>query len=179
MEIRYWASHRITSITATFSEFLLSLEREIPEVRRALPVAIGGGSETVRTFYKVSAASESDVLKEFLSNDAEHVRPGMATAGTKPHQFYTGYDTGWGPIQADLDVRRRVTDNIIVDAILTDETERRSCVDIHVIRGPAGQGKSTTLRRVAWEAAAHFSKLCVFIREGGNIRTEARRVSTA
>ena len=175
VEIRYWASHRITSITATFSEFLLSLEREIPEVRRALPVAIGGGSETVRTFYKVSAASESDVLKEFLSNDAEHVRPGMATAGTKPHQFYTGYDTGWGPIEADLDVRRRVTDNIIVDAILTDETERRSCVDIHVIRGPAGQGKSTTLRRVAWEAAAHFSKICVFIREGGNIRTEALR----
>lgn len=175
VEKRYWESHRITCIPATFADFLSELDRVVPEHSRSIPVALVGGSETVRTFYQVSGASESDVLSLFLASDVEHVRTGMATSGGRPQQFYTGYDSSWGPIEAELDVRRKVTDNILVDAILTDESERQAIVDLHVLKGPGGHGKSTTLRRVAWEAATTFDKLCIFLKEGGTIRVDALR----
>jgi tetratricopeptide (TPR) repeat protein len=136
---------------------------------------VGGGTESVRKFYRVSGAVESDALKLFLGSDADHVRSGMPTSGQLPKEFYIGADSGWGPIEADLDIRRSITDNIVVDAILTDDRDRQSVVDLHVVKGPAGHGKSTTLRRVAWEASSSFSKLCIFIKEGGSIRIDALR----
>lgn len=173
VERRYWEAHRITCINAKFSEFLDALDAAIPEANRALPRTLGGGAETVRNFYRVAGASESDVLSYFLTTDVDHVRLGIASAGGTPKQFYTGYDNGWGPIEGELDVRRRVTDNILVDAILAEESERQSLVDLHVLKGPAGHGKSTTLRRVAWEASSSFEKLCLFLNVSGTIRLDA------
>ena len=175
VEVRYWAKHRVTCIKATFAEFLTALETQIPSIRRSLPISLGGGTESVRTFYRVPRASESDVLKMFLSADADHVRSGMAATGTTARRFYIGADTGWAPIESNLDIPRRITDSVIVDAILTDERDRRSPVDLHVIKGPAGHGKTTTLRRVAWDASVTFSQLCLFVREEGSLRLDALR----
>lgn len=175
VEVRYWETHRITCISATFKSFLCALEDHIPNSKRSIPVAVGGGTESIRAFYKVSGASESDTLKYFLGSDADHVRSGLPTAGRIPKDFYVGADSGWGPIEADLDVRRPITDNVIVDAILTDDQDRQGVVDLQVVKGPAGHGKSTALRRIAWEAAVSFSKLCIFIKDEGSIRIDALR----
>ena len=175
VEQRYWSSHRITCIKATFQDFLCSLENQIPTANRSASIWMGGGTESVRSFYKVAGASESEALKQFLDSDSDHVRTGIATSGKKPNEFYIGADPGWGPIESDLDVVRSVTDNIVVDAILADEKDRRSLVDLHVIKGPAGHGKTVTLRRVAWEGSVSFSKLCIFIKEEGSVRVDALR----
>ena len=175
VEQRYWESHRITCISATFEQFLTELDRAIPEMQRSLPVSLGGGQETVRKHYTISNPVESNSLRQFLASDVDHVRLGMATLGKEAKEFYLGADTGWGPISADLDVRRRITDNIIVDAILADEKDRQRLVDLHVLKGPAGHGKTTTLRRVAWEASTSYSKLCLFVREEGAIHTQPLR----
>ena len=175
VEQRYWQSHRVTCISATFEAFLLELERIIPEAKRSIPLSIGGGQETVRTFYSIANPTESNTLKHFLANDVDHVRLGMATLGVEAKQFYLGADTGWGPIAAELDVRRRITDNIIVDAILADERDRHRVVDLHVLKGPAGHGKTTTLRRVAWESSISYSKLCLFVKEEGAVLSEPIR----
>ena len=172
VEKRYWESHRVTCISATFESFLVQLENVIPETQRSLPASLGGGQESVRIHYTIANPTESNSLKHFLANDVDHVRLGMATLGMEPKKFYLGADTGWGPISADLDVRRRITDNIVVDAILADETERHRLVDFHVLKGPAGHGKTTTLRRVAWEASTSYSKLCLFYKEEGAMLSE-------
>lgn len=175
VEQRYWASHRMTCIKSTFGDFLRALENAIPDARRSISIAMGSGTETVRRFYRVAGGAETETLKLFLASDADHVRSGMPTSGKANKEFYIGADSGWGPIEANLDIRRSITDNIIVDAILTDEQDRQSVVDLHVVKGPAGHGKSTTLRRVAWEASLSFSKLCIFIKEGGSVRIDALR----
>ena len=174
-ETRYWEKHRITCIPSTFELFLKSLENTIPEAQRSIPPLIGGGTESIRKFFRVPNPSESEPLKLFLSSDVDHVRTGMATLGTNPKDFYIGADNTWGPIEANLDVRRRITDNIVVDAILTDEQDRRSLVDLHVLKGPAGHGKTTTLRRVAWEASTQYSKPCIFLREEGALIPQRMR----
>ena len=172
-EVRYWSNHRITCIRATFDDFLVCLESTVPEQERSTPNSFGSETDSVRGSYKVFGAQESQELKLFLGADADHVRPGMATNTPHPNLFYIGADPGWGPIESNLDVRRRITDNIIVDAILEDERQRRRIVDLHVIKGPAGHGKTTILRRVAWDAAKEFGKVCLFIKESANIRTDA------
>ena len=170
IEKRYWESRRITCLRATFEDFLLALDNKIPEHQRSIPTTLGGGKESIRTFYRVSSASETEGLKLFLSSDVDHVRSDLPTHAKEPGNFYIGADSGWGPIESELDVRRRITDNIIVDAILRDEKDRQRLIDLHVIKGPAGQGKTTVLRRVAWEASITFSKLCLFLKEEGTIR---------
>ena len=172
VEIRYWSRHRITCIRSTFEDFLVCLETSVPENERSIPSSFGPATDSVRGSYKVYNLPESQELKLFLSTDVDHVRPGMATTAPDPKLFYIGADTGWGPIESELDVRRRITDSIIVDTILEDERERQRIVDLHVIKGPAGHGKTTILRRVAWDAANEFDKVCLFVNELGNIRTD-------
>ncbi len=172
-EVRYWARHRITCIQATFEDFLVRLESTLPAHERSLPSSFGPATDSVRGSYKIYGAPESAELKLFLGADVEHVRPGMATNTPDPKLFYIGADPGWGPIESELDVRRRITDTIIVDTILEDERDRQRVVDLHVIKGPAGHGKTTVLRRVAWDSAQNFEKVCLFVNELGNIRTDA------
>lgn len=174
-EHRYWERHRISCIRATFEQFLLTLENEIPKHRRAVSPALGGGTTTARKFYRTPNPTETDALKLFLTSDVDHVRTGITASATTPRDFYLGADTGWNPIESELDIRRDITDNIVSDAILEEEPDRQRLVDLHVIKGPAGHGKTTTLRRVAWDASTTFSKLCLFVREEGTIRTEQLR----
>ena len=103
-------------------------------------MSMGGGTETVRKFYRIANASESAALSNFLSVDVDHVKGNLATDTKAANHFYRGSDNSWGPIESNLDVPRRITDNIIVDAILADEQERQNIVDLHVIKGPAGHG---------------------------------------
>ena len=179
VEQRYWESNRISCIRTRFSDFLFALEKIVPSDQRSTPSSFGPPSESLRRHYRVfedresKSNRESRGLKQFLSADVDHVRVGMATDAPNPRMFYLGADTGWGPIEASLDVRRRITDNVLSDAILEDDASRIRCVDLHVVKGPAGHGKSTVLRRVAWDASEMFSKLCLYVVESGSIRPDA------
>ena len=175
IEKRYWESHRITVIDSTFSDFMEELSNSIPEFSRSIPKGIAGGTQTINKFYRQAAVKETSMLVTFLKEDADHVRIDMPSNVTNPKQFYVGYDNGWGPIEKTLDVRRTVTDTILVDVILTNEEERDRCVELFAVKGPAGQGKSTTLKRIAMDAAIEFSRPVIFMRDGGAIRVEALR----
>ena len=172
LEIQYWAGRRITAVRATLKDFLFAIQEAIPEHNRSIPISLGGGTQSVRNFYKVSRPNESERLRLFLSQDVDHVRPNIATSVKRPEDFYVGADPGWGPIEADLDVPRAISDNVVSDAILEDEHQRQRVVDLHVVKGPAGHGKTTTLRRAAWDAAITFSKLCLFLKDDGTVRVD-------
>ena len=60
--------------------------------------------------------------------------------------------SSWSPIIEQLDAKRRVTDEVILDNILDVDEEKE--VQIVLIKGHAGSGKSITMRRVAWDAWA-------------------------
>ena len=169
----YWASRRITPLTMTFSTFLNALVEAIPAIERALPSRLGGGAASIRKHYRTPGISESQNVLAFLDHDADHVRPGLPIIAAPAKDFYVGRDVGWAGIAADLDVRRRLCDTVLVTAILADEGERGQPVDRHVIKSPAGNGQSITLKRVAWDAANDYEKLVLFMRQGGALRPEA------
>lgn len=171
-EIRYWAKHRITAIKATFEEFLTALDKAIPSSARSLVSSTGGGSLSIRKHYRVAGAVESSELKTFLERDVLHIRADMPVEYQDPAEFYKGYDRGWGAIAQNLDVRRRITDSVLVDAVLADDAEQKTA-EISILMGPAGNGKTVALKRIAWEAAVTYEKLVLFLHETGSIKISA------
>jgi hypothetical protein len=113
IERRYWAGKRITPIRASFSEFMQALDIAVPPIVRTIPKSIGGGISTLRTHYKVANAPETRNLLFFLSEDVDHVRPGMAVEACDPRGFYRGEDCGWGGVEQNLDVPRTITDTLV------------------------------------------------------------------
>ena len=150
-EVRYWASHRVTCLKGTFEEFLSGLDAAIPALARALPAGLGGGSQSIRSHYRIASATESTNLIAYLEKDASHVFSAMTAKPQDPREFYRGNDEGWGCIQQNLDAKRTVSDSVLVDAVLSTEDPLRH-TELFMLKGPAGNGKSVVLKRIAWEA---------------------------
>jgi Flp pilus assembly protein TadD len=170
-EVRYWSSHRVACLKGTFEEFLTSLDAAIPSTARALPSGLGGGTLSIRGHYRVASASESTSLVAYLEKDVSHVFSGMTATPQDPREFYRGNDTGWGCIQQNLDVRRAMADSVLVDAILSSEDAARP-TDLFMLKGPAGNGKSVALKRIAWEAAVTYEQLVLFANSAAALRLE-------
>jgi hypothetical protein len=173
IESRYWSANRITPIKANFEEFLAALNASISIVNRSIPARFGGGESTLRKHYLVAEPKESASLLTFITEDVDHVRPGIPVEQQPPKEFYRGYDTGWGSMAQSLDAHRDVCDSVIVDAVLADEDERQGAVDFYLLTGPAGNGKTICLKRIAWDAAHDYEKIVLFLKDGGAIRADA------
>jgi tetratricopeptide (TPR) repeat protein len=78
-------------------------------------------------------------------------------------QFFKGNSYGWGAIEKNYDCKRLLNDSILSDGVLLDETERNISSDFYFLGGHAGAGKTCTLKRIAWDAAIEFEKICIFI----------------
>ena len=171
IEARYWATHRIACVDASFETLLTSLDAAIPSAARKIPIAMGGGSLSIRTHYKIASAAESPTLRAYLETDATHVHSAMAAEPQDAAQFYRGYDKGWGAIQQNLDAKRSFTDSVLVDAVLVSDEGSRPA-DLFMLKGPAGNGKSVALKRIAWEAAANYEQLVIYANNAAALRIE-------
>lgn len=171
-EMRYWQSKRIVPIDMKFSDFLLKIDNDINTTNRKLSSLMSSSRSSLTKFYSVNDVVESDMLLSFLAEDADHVRPSIPTTPANPKMFYKGFDEGWGAIEVELDIPRNVTDSLVIEAVLTEENEREQ-VELFVIKGPAGNGKSIALKRAAWAASHDFEELVLFVKEGGCIHKEA------
>lgn len=161
IEARYWAAHRITVVHATFEEFLKELDNKIPQIARSISLSSLGGGLSVKTHYRTASPVESTELAAYLETDAEHVRPGMVSSTASARAFYSGHDMGWGAIIQNYDAKRKVADSVLVDVILSSDPDNRPA-DLFMLKGPAGNGKTVALKRIAWEAATSYEKLVLF-----------------
>jgi tetratricopeptide (TPR) repeat protein len=171
LEARYWASHRVFAVNATFEDFLKTIHQTIPVVARAIPVDIGGGELSIRKHYRVAQATEGASLTSYLAIDAMHVHSGLAAPRQDAGKFYRGYDNGWGCILQNLDARRSFSDSVLVDGVLVAEENRRT-TELFMLKGPAGNGKSVSLKRIAWEASVTYEQLALYPNSPAGLRIE-------
>jgi tetratricopeptide (TPR) repeat protein len=165
----YWRDRRVVALNLSFEEFLKALDSEIPSDKRALGVLAVSTlhKSTFTRFITTPGGSESDALQGYLTSLAHHLTPQIDPGPEDAKKLYKGFDLGWFPIVHDLDVRRAITDEILKEQIITNPVAERS--KIVVIKGHAGSGKSTTLRRACWEAAKNYDRLCFLITRQGII----------
>ena len=172
-ERRLWDSKRISTLEGTFEDFLNSLNEQISTPFRGIvPVPIAEDLPISERFIVRDPGLRSECLA-FLENDVDYVRNGMPIVELNPRLFYRGFNPRWSAIDQDLDVRRDIEDNILVEAVL-DEDGDRDC-RLHTIRAHAGSGKSILLQRIAWEAAKTFGKLCLYLQPDGQLSFDAIR----
>ncbi len=171
LEKRYWAGLRVFAVEATFEDFLKTIDQAIPNLARALPIDIGGGELSIRKHYRIAQPTESLSLKSYLATDTTHIHSALTAPWQDPRQFYRGYDDGWGCILQNLDVYRSFSDSVLVDTILLAE-ENRSTTELFMLKGPGGNGKSVSLKRIAWEAGVTYDNLVLYNEIPAGLRIE-------
>ncbi len=164
LERDFWAKKAITVIGLAYDEFLRKLDGAIPSQLRPLLKRLEADHPIRKHF--TTQAPPSRTLIESLQYDWEYVHAGLAIEQGDPKQFYSGFSLGWYPIQAELDVRRRLSSQLIDDVFLRSEEDRPTIVELYLVKAEAGAGKSVTLRRTAWEAAIHGGALVLYVRSG-------------
>ena len=104
-----------------------------------------------------------------MGRDLVYIHGGMSYSEQDPKKFYAGYDTGWGAIVRKFDVPRRISTDLLQQAVFdeTSTTDPRLCV----LKGPAGSGKTIALKRVAWEVAA-LDQVVFWLESGGDLNKD-------
>lgn len=165
-DIKMWQGQRVTPIKATLSEFLIFLDHKIEKKKRLLGQVLVSERAPIHKHLKAETAL-SEQLNTYLNTELEHIYPGLKSSGVRPIDFYKGLDTEWGGIQQNLDIKRRVSDQIIIDSVIEAGL---SGVNTFLLKGYAGSGKSTVLKRVAWYAANDLGAVVVRLRDGAILR---------
>lgn len=165
---RYWGAHKFVPAAITLEEFLLRVNDSIPENNRILATLRDSSALSISTWFQTNLPPSSN-LRRYLGEELEHVHPGMVSKGISPKAFYAGANVDWSAFQQDLDVKRAVSDDLILECVLTDD--RKKSPNIFLVKGHAGAGITVTLRRFAWDAAKDFGARVLFLKEGGVLRS--------
>lgn len=159
---RLWESKRITLIDGTFEQFMNTLEGSITDLERTILSISNKQHPLERQFVSKEYSLTPQAISE-LNNSLIYVDAAMPSDSVDPKMFYQGFSQSWTPINQGLDVRRRISDEIVSDIILIDEADRNSkFFELFHLSGFAGSGKSVILRRVAWDSAVDYNKVCLY-----------------
>lgn len=173
---RRWEAKRLTVIQGTFLEFLESLDSSIPRAFRGVASLSAGTPASATSLLCRPGASLPPGAMQFLTLDTELVKGAKSDgAELRVRDFYRGDSQGWAAIEAGLDVRRHLADEILTDYFLIEESEHSSRLELVLIRAAAGAGKSVLLRRVAWDAANDYGKHCLWLTPQGVLEVGAVR----
>lgn len=174
IEKNYWREQRIEILEATFEDFLRELDNSIPRDFRG--IAIQDNNQEVPIINKIASPEIqiSNNLKRFLMNDVEFVSENLRYKNMSPYLFYKGVDCAWSGISQNLDVKRQIIDEILINNVIFEEEDPTTLkFKMPLIKAPAGAGKSVLLRRIAWDATFDYQKICLYLLEYGNIDINA------
>ena len=110
---------------------------------------------------------------QFLTLDADYVNTLSVGETVTPKDFYKGFNPGFSAIEQQLDVRRKLGDQILSDIFLAGEAEHADRAELVLVKAHAGAGKSVLLRRLAWDAAHDYDLMCLFVRPSGIVSSVA------
>ena len=172
---RYWESKKLTLLKGNCQDFLETLDRDIPaNVRVLSSLRRTQQSHPIAERFRSTDTVLSETCLSFLTNDVRYVR-GTTSEHVEPKIFYRGLSSGWGAIEQNLDVRRKLVDTILTDAVLAEPGDRPDGVEIILIKGHAGSGKSVLLRRIAWDASHDYNAVAVMLQPQGSLVPNAIR----
>ena len=167
---RFWEGKRTSIIDGTFEEFLSVLDSRIPAAFRPLAGTVTSDSNlAVAERFSQRDIVPSAHCTRFLSESVDYVKAAASTTAVQPVDFYRGDGAGWAPIEQSLDVKRALSENVLLDVFLNTPADDPNDPEVVLIKGHAGAGKSVLLRRIAWQASHDFNALCLFIRADAHI----------
>jgi len=170
---RFWESKKITAIRGDFAGLMTSLDSRISRPLRGLAASRPATTHPIQQRFRVQETSLSRACQDFLSRDAEYVRAAISSEPLPPARFYRGFNAGFSAIESNLDVRRTLEDTILSDHVLVDESDETRGLEVVLIKAHAGAGKTVALRRIAWDAAHDYDRICLFLKHRGQLSSAA------
>lgn len=173
-DIEYWKSLRFDCLPLSFDDFMAELQGVVSDSEITLTSAL---SEEVNSVTKKIPSKErpSPELSRYLNDELQHVHPSLVTTLMPPNAFYRGTSEGFAWVKESFDVRRRVSDTLLEDAILASHRTQLDRPFLYVLKGYAGSGKTVTLKRFAWEAATDYDANVFYLGPGTVLRVSLIR----
>lgn len=169
-DVRLWQQKKIDTLSGTFEEFINSLEEKIPSALRKLVTK--EKLHPIESKFVVHQHLSPSTLS-FLSNEALYITKDIVINQVDINSFYKGYSTDWSSIDSKLDAARLLTDQLLSDYIIRDEADDLNSTELYIIKGYAGSGKSVLLKRLAWDSAFEFDRICLFLKTDGHLKFES------
>lgn len=163
-ETQFWAQRRITAINNTLEGFVNELNGSISDNDRNLTLAKPSSNHSITKRFSVKSPPSENLVR-FLTDSAEHIHSDLPYTKFTPEEFYKGFDLGWYPIAEGLNTDRKLADKINEEVIKKPESERRRTVELYLIKGAAGSGKSVILREIAWKCRAQGIGTFIWIKD--------------
>lgn len=164
---RFWEGKKITILKGTFEEFINEIDDQLDKTLRTM--SLPKIEHPILRHYPVKNPSLSDSAANFLKHDTEFIDAKIPCANHGAELFYKGLAEDWEPVIKGYDCKRKITDTALSDLILVDDIDRPSGCDFYVLKGHAGSGKSIVLKRLAWDAANTFDKVCLWIKRSSTL----------
>jgi hypothetical protein len=169
LDKKVWMSKKITTLDGTFEELINTIDAKIPPALRTIKTR--STAHPISTRFSTHTAP-SPSLVSFLENDSIYVHAGMPVEQPDAKAFYRGDSYGWSAHLASLDAKRNITDTVLAEVVLADDSARPRLTDVYLLKGYAGSGKTVALKRIALEAGATFSKPAMFFRTDARLGIE-------
>lgn len=173
-DIKLWNLNKIEVIKKDFDSFFNEINKRITLNNRILAKLRPKVDHPIFNKFTVNTEEIKPTknLLEYINEDIEFIHRNFITETTKPEAFYKGYFENWDPIRQNLDAQRNLTDSIISEVIIEETYSKNTPQNFILIKGFAGSGKSVLIKRLAWNAAVMFDKLCIFLKPGSRLSYE-------
>lgn len=168
----FWTSRRVTPLACSFDDFVTAVDLALSGEFRGLRVHTTSPTSLTKHF-RVHDVELSSNASLFVSKDCEYVADVVPSNDIDPVKFYRGYSEGWQAIIQELDMNRPVADDILTQFFLLADLQKRSPLQIVLISGYAGSGKTITMKRIAWEASHSYDCVCFFMNPEGRLNIGA------
>lgn len=153
----------VETIKCSSSEFFRHLEQQTEQTFHALAPAAARRQHAIDRHLRLPIGSPTpDAIANFLEATCTYVHPQMSSEPATPRAFYRGMSYGWNAVLSLLDVRRQATGNLVVSVCLGRVSGKEDAVEMILIKGSAGCGKSVFLKRVALECSEQDSIICLY-----------------
>jgi cold shock CspA family protein len=168
---RLWGTKRTTVLNGTFDDFMSALESRLDTALKRLKSV---PDETPAIFKGIPVPYDklSSSSRQLFESDVDYVSNVKSCRYLDPKSFYKGVDDGWSAILQNLDVRRKLEDDLLLNHIIDADVSSKSAQFV-LIKGYAGSGKSIFLKRLAWESAHTYDAFCLYIRPHGVLNAAA------
>jgi tetratricopeptide (TPR) repeat protein len=164
-EARRWEQRRVTLIDMSAEDFFRELTEMLAPDQRALePEQKTDAMPSILTRKpRLTPEIISNIQQNFEIVD-ERVR------GQEPNtaEFFIGGPPNWAAIAAGVDAKRDVIDDIL-GTLLTDPLLDRGTSQVVLVHAEAGTGKSTLLRRIAFELALSWDRIVLALKPYGSL----------
>jgi hypothetical protein len=172
-EKRFWErTKKVQLLDGTFAEFIEALQKAInPEFIKISSGHKDGDHPIVARF--TSHSKISDACSQYLTAHIYYPKSLRSEQAVSAGDFYKGFNGDWAPIELDYDVPRKVTDELLEQIFLLEDYRAKKRLQVVLLKGHAGSGKTIILRRAAWTASHDYDCCCLYIKDDSPIETTA------